>query len=177
MMTLRTAKRARNGQAMIEFIVGIVAVLALFAGMLQLASLTRAQTDTMVNARRAAAERAMSDPAMLSYPDYIDSISLGADGSSYSADDEPELGDPAAFTAVTVDPSAEGPAAWALVDAVPGNRFSALRSSGSIHDLQLVSGSDRRTVAVLPGVQHLLYDDDAITVESRVWMPWLRGIY
>jgi hypothetical protein len=162
---------------MVEFIVGIVVVLALFVGMIQLASLTRAQTDTMVNARRAAAEQAMMDPAMLSYPDYIEAISVGDDGSSYSADDEPAIGDPAAFTAVTVDRSADGPAAWALIDAVPDNQFSALKSSASMVDLQLVSGSDSATVAVLPGVQHLLYDADTITVESRVWMPWLRGIY
>lgn len=170
--------RTRRGQAMLEFIVGLVAVLALFAGLLQIASLTKAQTDTMVTARRNAAALAMMDPSLLTAPDYIETITVGDDGSSYSVDDEREIADPSAFTAVTVVPSAASAADWALIDAVPGNQFSALKSSAvPMVELQMVDGSDRRTIPVLPAVQHLLYDADTITVESRVWMPWLRGIY
>ena len=46
--------KARDGQAIVEFIVGLVAVLVLFAGLLQVASLAKTHTDTMVEARRLA---------------------------------------------------------------------------------------------------------------------------
>jgi hypothetical protein len=176
--TLHTHAGRIGGQAMIEFVVGLIAVLALFAGLLQIASLTRARTDTMVNARRNAAVRALMDPTLLSTPDYIEAIAVGPDGSSYSVDDTPAIGSPSVFVATTVDPSAADAAGWDLIGSAPGNAFTALRTSAApMYDLQMVQGADRETVPVMPAVQHLMYDAASITVESQVWLPWIRGLY
>ena len=51
----------RAGQAMIELIVGIVAILALFAGLLQLVEISAAHTDAMTEARSRVGLMAISD--------------------------------------------------------------------------------------------------------------------
>jgi hypothetical protein len=163
---------------MIEFIVGLIAVVALFAAMLQIASLTRAQTEATVDARREAAERAMNPLGAIGAPDYVIDILAGDDESPYSVDDERTVGDVSRFTAVTVQRSAPTADAWDLIDAVPDNQFSAMHSPGvPMLEFQMVRGAASRTVPVMGTVRHLIYDAETIEIDSEVWMPWLRGIY
>lgn len=168
----------RSGQAMIEFVVGLIAVMVLFAGLIQIASLTKVDTDVMVSARREAAERAMSDPTMLSTADFIDDVLEGDDDARYSADDDHTTTSPDDFLAYIVDPSASSEAEWDIIDDVPDNNFTLIRSSAApAYELGMVHGDASDTVPLISAVQKLIYDDDAIDIESTVWMPWLRGIY
>ena len=50
---------AQNGQAMVEFLIAIVSILALFAALIQIMSIGQAQMATMSEARRQAGRAAL----------------------------------------------------------------------------------------------------------------------
>ncbi len=174
----RTASHARSGQAMVEFLVALVAVLALLAGLLQIMSLGIAHSTVMNNARRQAGERAISRSIVLDTPDYIREWQEGDDESRFSVDDEFSDADEGAFLSIIVDPAAGTPADWTVLDQLSDNELTILRFSPSTATrLGLVMGQDSETVPLLPAVKHLLFDADEIEVESTVWMPRTTGIY
>jgi len=167
---------------MVELMVGLVAVLALLAGLLQVAGLTRAHTDTMVEARREAGFRAMLDPGRAANvgttPDYIRDWRAGPDERRHTRDDRHTAGDPSAFQRVIAARAAPDPAGWQILDGIEGNRVSALyHSAVPAGVFGLVEGYDTQSVPVLPAVRALLYRADTVQVESRVWMTRTGGIY
>jgi len=167
---------------MVEFLAGLVAVLALLAGLRQAISLTRAHTDALAAARRQAGERALFDPGqgmdLLGDADYIRDRHPGPDGKRHTRDDWAAAGDAAAFSARLVEPTCRNAAAWELLGAAPGDRVTALRghpAPGAV--LGLVRGDAAESVPLLPAVRSLLYRADRIDIESRVWMTRMEGIY
>ena len=167
-----------RGQALIEFMIGLIGILALFAGLLQIASLSRTHTESMVEARHEAAEDAMGDTAFFAFPDFIEAVVEGADGSRYSADDSFTDGSSSDFLDYLVEPSAPSATEWSIIDGATGNQLSMLRSGLSpAYEMQMVRGTDSRDVDVIPAVQHLIYDTETIEIQSTVWLPWLGGIY
>lgn len=163
---------------MIEFIVGLVALLVLFAGLLQVVSLTQARTEAQVSARRQAGLRAMTTSANRMTPDYIRYWTTGPDQSRYSADDVNTPASPSRLRSVVIDRTASDPSEWTVVDAVPNNAFSDLHANPNpISDFGFLRGTDSRRVDLIPTIRDLVYDADSITVEAEVWMPWTRGIY
>jgi len=163
---------------MIELIVGLVALLAVFAGLVQIASLASAQNDALGSARRQVDIWSMSDVAMLHPPDYIRFWNDGADGKPYTRDDTHDNGNPALFEAAVVDHAVASPADWSLLDAIPNNRLSAIRTATLPQaEFGLIGRTEQRPVALLPAVQSLLYDRSEITVEGTVWAAWTQGIY
>lgn len=164
----------RSGQSLIEFVVALVCILALFAGLLQMGLLGIAQTQTMKEARRGAGQQAMRDTPLAPLPDYIQDWEPGPDGKTYSADDEIIDGDTGSFNARVL-----AHAHPLELDTVrPGNVISTMSGSASPHgSFGLVQGNDQRTVDLLPAVQHLIYGHETITIRSEVWLGWTQGIY
>jgi hypothetical protein len=176
----RSGRRSqRAGQAIVEFVVGLAVVLVLVAGLLQVAALTRAQTDTMVEARRRAGEEAMDVNQPLAGPEFIRDWTDGPDGYAYSGDDTFSEGDALTFLGAVVDQAAGGADGWDRIGQAGGdNRLYGLhRALRPVSAFGLVKGSDEETVEVIPAVRELIYDKDRITVRSDVWMTWTRGIY
>ncbi|NQT93610.1 MAG: hypothetical protein HQ559_12695 [Lentisphaerae bacterium] len=168
----------KKGQALIEFVVVLVAVLALTAGLLQVASLSRVQTETMVEARREAGELAMLDVDTLSAPEYIRDWEEGPDGARHTADDRFSPGDPAAFTRTVVDRAVAVNSDWEIIEAMPDSDFQDLAGTAwPVAEFGLVRGYDSRTVPLLPAVQSLLYRATGINIESEVWMTRTTGMY
>jgi hypothetical protein len=97
------ARNAARGQAMIELIIGLVAVLALFAGLVQISTLAKAQNDTLADARRRVGLWAISDTTIADSPDYIRHWSDGPDGSPYTADDTFDRASAPAFQQIIVN--------------------------------------------------------------------------
>lgn len=169
---------SESGQAMVELMVGLVALLALFAGLLQLGKLSTAQTDTLFNARREAGTRAMSTIAVSSAADYIRYWEEGDDERRYSVDDTFTDADGSAFTATVTSRAVRDNSEWNIMQRMPDNPIVALRDSPApVTQFGLLEGKDSTTVPLLPIVQHLLYDAGSIEIESKVWMPWAREIY
>jgi hypothetical protein len=172
------AGEARRGQAMIEFLVGIIAVMALFAGLIQFVSLFTAQTDTFSKARRAAGGRAMADVQMVSAADYIQFWDAAADQRRYSVDDTHSDANAISFKDEIVSRSAPNATDWLLLDTIPNNEMRDLRDNAAPATLfGLMEGQETADIPLLPVVRTLLYDRSNIEIKSSVWMPWCREVY
>jgi hypothetical protein len=170
--------RSRRGQALVEVVVGLIAIVALIAGLLQITSLSRAHSDTRTEARAAAAREAM-DPATLIYaPVFVGDVQAGPDGARYSVDDRLAPGSTAPFLFDIVDRSAGDGEGWQHLDAVPGNPVSRMRASAvPTLEFGFVRAQARRTVPVLGAAQRLFFNRSEVEVETEVWMPWMTGLY
>ncbi|MCX7590784.1 MAG: hypothetical protein N2255_04065 [Kiritimatiellae bacterium] len=176
---------------MIEFLVGLVAVLAIFAGLLQILELAKVQTDTMVVARRKAGELAMLDldpgQTLISGAAYIRDVKPGVDGEPYTPDDDlSDRADAGAFSATIVERAVPGAlgspehnAAW---QGIMGNahekRLSLLRGQPNPSSMfGLVQGRETKTVELIPAFRSLIYRADRIEMKSEAWMTWTKGLY
>ncbi len=180
-LTQNGKNRTRSGQAIVEFIVGMVAVLTLLAALFQVASLAKTHTDVMIEARRQAAELALTDLSSgldtLSNPNWLRDWEVGPDERPHSADDLPVAGDPTDFRGLIVERAAEGEA-WQIMHEIPGNRLVQLRSAIDPGNLfGLVRGHNAQTVPLLPAARNLFYDAETVQIQSEVWIPWLKGLY
>ena len=161
-----------------EFMVGLVAVLAIFAALIQITSLSLAHIETLIEARREAGERAVLSIRLYDTPETIRDWETGPDERRYSRDDTWLGGNAYGFSAVIVDKAVERPSDWSLVEEAPRDPLTALRSAGNpAAHFGLVRGRAARTVPLMGAVRNLLYDADSIDVESDVWMTRIGGIY
>jgi hypothetical protein len=176
----RTAMK--NGQAMVEFLVGLVAVMALLIGARQVASLARNHTEAMVEARRQAGELAIltdldGESDILYHASYLDTWDTGPDGRPHTRDDVPVFAVASAFQDTVVERSASAED-WELLESIPENRVQRLRQNADpVQFFGLVQGYDSRTVALLPAARSLIYNAESIEIEAEAWIPLLRGIY
>lgn len=168
----------RNGQAMVEFIVALVSIVVLAAGLLQLTSLMLAQSRTMVEARGDAGEAAVQPAAALSDPEFIKDWENGYDMVPYTVDDEViESAAESSFRNLFVERAAPS-TGWDFVEQSPSDRISTMRTLLSpATQFGLVDGSAAETVALMPAVRSLLYDAESITLRSKVYMTFCGGLY
>jgi hypothetical protein len=172
-------KPQRAGQALTELIVGLVVIMALLAGLLQITTLTRAQTEVMIEARKLAAIRAMEGGNQFSaIPSYISAVTAGHDGRTYSRDDKHTFASANDFSRTIIDKSTAESTDWHLLDAMPSRRFSDLRGTDNPAELfGLIEGTASETVKIIPAVKSLLYRADTIKVEGRVWVTRMGDFY
>ncbi len=178
MRTRARSIRRRAGQAMAEFVVGLIAVLVLVSGILQLAALGQAQTRVTQAATAGAALAAKEDtylePAVP--PVYLDRVTVGPDGARYTRDDGRILGDAALIHREV------------LSHARP-DEIRAVAGGGNIiaeadADPELVEAfgfvrahSVGPPVPVLPVVRNLFYRAERIDMDAVVWSVWTQGLY
>ncbi len=175
---MKTTARRTQGQAMIEVIIGLVAVLVLVSGLLQVATLTKNHTDAMVEARREAGQRAVDLFGGSDSAEYIRDWETGADTKRYTRDDEFTGGSQGAFVGTIVDKAGRAQGDWDIIARTPHQGMTELRSGAQPSEtFGLVRGRATRDVQLLPAVRSLLYRADSIDVESEVWMTWCTGIY
>ncbi|MDI6774938.1 MAG: hypothetical protein QME60_06040 [Verrucomicrobiota bacterium] len=172
----------RGGQALIEFMIGLVAVLALVAGLFQIASLVKSHTDTMVEARRQAGELANMEldqgVMLLSDADYIRDWEEGNDGKRHTRDDSFTTADDQAFAATFVGKAVPSPAGWDVLCQAPGDRLSAMNGAPNPTPyFGLVRGSSSINAPLFQAARGLFHQADSIEVRCDVWMTWTKGIY
>lgn len=164
----------RNGQAMVEFVVALVAIIVLVAGLLQFGRLSAAHTATMSEARREAGAYAIIPAQIFSSPDYILDRTVGPDGYAYSKDDSHTDALPGNLYNQLIgyaDPDM-------LSARLPGNAVSSLYGQPFPQlEFGLTYGSDTEDVPLLPVIRNLVYNATSIEVKSEVWMVWTHGIY
>lgn len=177
--TRRDSQRVRasgkSGQALLELVAGLVAILVLFAVIVQLGRLQRAHTETLMEARAEAGERALQEVYMstLPGPEYIRDWAPGDDEQAYSRDDTPQLGSPGTL-AQNILPIAQ-PQQLALY--VPDNPITEHSTSVSMDAFSLINGTaNSESIALLPIIQRLIYAEESISMEARVWLAWSKGI-
>jgi len=162
------------GQALVEFVVALVAILVLFAGLVQIGLLTSTRTQTMIDARQEAGQNAIAPLSVSPVPDYIENWQAGSDTRQYSADDVFTTANAADFSGQLVAYGhPEDLHSW-----VPANAVSPLyQNPNPVSLFGLVSGDASETVQLLPAVTHLIYAADSINIYSEVWLGWSQGIY
>jgi len=164
----------RAGQAMVEFVVALVAILVLFAALVQFSRMGSAHTRTMMAARREAGLLALASAPSLSGPDYILDRTRGADGAKFSRDDGHIDAMAGVFSAQLVGYADPGD----LNVRRPGNAISVLYNN-PFPQLQfgLVRGFDTETITLLPVIRNLVYRSNTIDVEGEAWMTWTHDMY
>lgn len=168
----------KQGQAMVEMLIGLVALVVLIAIMAQLGSLVQAQHESMRQARARAGALAFQPAPVSASARFIGATDVGEDGVPYTRDDVFRTGDPAAFQrAVFVTPAGE-PNGWRLLDPHPNQALMRVRNAENPAAVfGLLRGEASVSVTLLPAVRHLLYRRDSLQIQDAVWMPWIRGIY
>ena len=174
-------KRDQSGQAMIEFVIALIGVLAVVAGIITVADLSRADSDTYNAASEDAIGSAMGNPIAANFTPVKD-WNKGADGRTFTKDDRPEHGSFAwvrnSITSRTV-PNGD----WSVTDRADG----AQARYADIKDLDAGSntsalfafsrGRAETTVETLPIARTLFGVNDIVTVRNEVYMPATGGLY
>lgn len=168
----------RSGQAMTELMIGMIAILALVAAAMQIVTITKRHTDTMVEARRIAGLRAMQGVGVSFSPDYIADWQEGLDQKRYTRDDSPILDSPQQFDANIVARASDTSAGWNILNNTTHDDIpDLLGAPNPAVNFGLVEGYDQDTIQLLPAFRRLIYSANTIDVESRVWMTWTSGMY
>jgi hypothetical protein len=175
--SIRVASRhPRNGQALLELTVALVAIMVIVAGLIQIGRLGMAHLDTIHEARSLAAQYSMSDvyQTMLPPAQWIQEWHEGPDGRRFSRDDVPTIGSSHALRQFVL-PVAH-PAE--LRQQVPTNRVSRLQyAQEPIEEFDFVRATARsRPVPLLPVARHLIYRADSIRIESEAVLTWTKNI-
>jgi len=156
----------RRGQAMVEFVVAIIAVVVLFAALVQIGLLSKVDTDMMNKAREMAGEAVVAPVLGEPASDFIADWSKGDDEVNYSVDDEFSEADTFEFENHIVGYSHTadlftkvGPN---LVSGLLGNPYSVMNG--------MVQGESSKEVDLLPVIRDMVYAADSIKVKRTVWM-------
>jgi len=175
------ASSTKSGQAMAEFLLGLVAIMLLMVGLQQVSIVSRKSFDAYVNSRGQVA-RMQIDPNS----DYIEgfefaeTVDPGNDGKNYTGDDEVVVGDDSFYT--------EGRGFLHMVDyallegylwdweredhyyKLSDSAFSSISESFS-----MFYGLDYQEVEVVPFLDKVV-GRETILLERGVWMPWWGGL-
>ena len=167
---------SRAGQAIVEMVVGLVAILVVFAGFLQLGRMAHEHTKIMMEARAEAGEFALAQTYALQAPapQYLYTWGVGDDGRRDSRDDKPMF----ALTKDVRDDLLAHSKPDQLGGAVGENPVTRAYDDDALLDVfSLVHGREEsEDIPLYPVVRHLLYDADSIRLESDVWLSWARSI-
>ena len=171
----------RDGQAMVEFVIGLVGILVVTAGILLLAELHRADTETLATASAEAISDAMSGSIPSAFTPVQD-WDEGPDGMRHTKDDEAVNGN---FGGIRANVSS--------YTAPNGDWSGTRRDDGSsvkyddivrFNDGTLTSSAfnfmrahEEATVETLPVLQSFMGLPGTITIENEVWMPAVSGLY
>ncbi len=174
---LQRKRSAKSGQAIAEFVIGLVGILILTAAMLQLGTLVREDTRTLENARNDAGQAALSDRYLAPVspgPRYIQDWSVGPDGNAYTRDDQAVIGNSALLSdgvVVHANPAR-------LAELLPNNQLSPLSDSSQIlSGLSFVRGhATSGAVPLYPITRNLIFGRDSITLDTEVYLIWTRGL-
>ena len=167
---------SRGGQAMIEFTIALVAIMAVVVGTILLGRIELAHTRTMTKARATAGSLALYpiSPPMPIDAQFISDWQAGADNVGYTHDDEP-IPDGNAISLIGDITAKSG------LDRItpPPNAISRLQSFPDISQFYLVKGSESMSVnlSAIPGIGRLISGEPVISVESQAWLAWTGGIY
>lgn len=166
----------RGGQALLEFVIALVAILVLVAGLLQIGRLTRVQLNALNEARADAARLAMADlyTRRVPGPQFLFDWDIGPDRARHSRDDIPRPGDPGAVRLMILAHAKPDE----LAVRVPNNPVSNLMNLYPLIDgYALVQGrAEPRSVPLLPVMRHLIYDAEAIDIRADAWLVWTQRL-
>ena len=169
-------RRARQGQAILELVIGLVALMAVTMGLILIGQLGRAHTQAMIDARAEAGDRALASQYVSAAPGpvFLYDWTAGPDDRTHSRDDRPVY----AFGEVLRDDLVTHAKPEDLEAALPDNLLSDIRNGASaLESFNLVHGHEESDpVPLLPVVRRLFYNAESIEMEADAWLGWGSGI-
>ncbi len=174
--TQRRVRHPRVGQALMEFVVALVAVVVIVAALLQVTALSRERLRTIQEARARVATMSLSDSYATMTPaaNLLAGWTEGSDGRPMSADDQ-ALATTADSIRGDILEIARPEALAALIPTNPVTR--AMWEDPLTEAFGLVRGTARSDpVELMPVVRNLLYRADDIRVEGDATGVWLKGV-
>lgn len=170
-------RRRKSGQAMVEFCIGLVAMLTVIAGIFQLGRMGRARTDARVEATGSASALSMNS-ASSSFRlirNYILQNNEGADARSYSVDDMALLGNADAVYDQLLMPNQPN----LLRGYAPTNILANIQNSVDLMgETGLVrSTASENNIPVMPIIRRLFFDQDTVDIDVTVWSVRTGDLY
>jgi len=172
----------RSGQAAIEFVAGLLLLLLVLTGLIQVNRMARTSLFLHAVLRGDAGEQAMADTALSVAPLYISDWQPGADGTRYTADDQPVRNGaflPATLATLTKY-SVKSPNDWSYVtplDRLPTSMVTLNSSPLMATTLGFIHREETLHVPVDPVIRQLVYGRDEVAIKEEVWMPLMGGLY
>jgi hypothetical protein len=171
-------KKRKIGQAMVEFLCGLVGICVIISVLLQINVISREHMIAVLSARSQMGDLLSYSSTGSSDADYLSGWSEGTDEYQYSEDDESETGSAVDFTgALATAISNEAFEVDFLAPYFQTNLISDICEAGSdVVDLFGVNMVEEETdsIELLPFVRNLVYDADDITLKYKVYMPWIN---
>ncbi len=165
----------RAGQAMVEFVIAILAVVIVVAGFFQLMEIVGARGDIFRSIRGKAGKEALSPGRLFDRPDYIREWREGEDEFRHTADDEFERGSIAAtLGAGVVDHTVGDGAGWTYLDGAVNADLAELRGGLSAAALGLVREKETEKIYLMPAMKNWIIGKEYVVVGSELWMPRLK---
>lgn len=167
----------RGGQAMTEFIVGLLVVVILVSGTLTWIEIASARSELLGRVRGATGRSAMLGGGVAPAPPFPQTWEEGPDRRRYTADDRPVAAGAAGLRNRIVARAVRDPADWQRIEAAGGDLLSDLRTgTPSGEAVGLVRGRESRIVVLSPALRALVYDKPEVTVAAEIWMPRMGGL-
>ena len=173
----QSKKNSKRGQAMIEFVIGIIVVIVVFGSFIQIGLLTNERMDAYAEATHEAASISAwqsADPTQAAEP-YVLATSIGNDEQWYSADDRQVggSGDEVINGIVRHGLTSQ------LTTHLDDNPFTDIRGGNDLNaEFGMIRGEENRIgIPLLPVVRRLVYGDDRIDINEEVITIETRGIY
>ncbi len=165
-----------SGQSIVELTVGLLAVVLVLIGILQVCRLGMEHTQVMMNAREQVDEMALDDGLEFSgiIPDYLQRVAEGGDQKSYSQDDMLVGGDPQEVRRkIIAHTNPDLLRIW-----VGTNSMNSLdESSILVDEFDFVYGqSQSKSIELYPIIRNFVVENDSIRMSRRIWMPWMREL-
>lgn len=168
----------RNGQAAVEFIIGLLVLVTILAGGIQYLYVANAHRSITTTLRAEAGERALRNDILVDIPPFLRDWKAGRDTIRHTDDDTAVTGSGVTLGAIARR-SARQPADWERLTPLPqANPMATMRASPMpMVAMALVKAERSERVVVDPAVRELIYDRPTVTVRHTVWLPLLGGLY
>lgn len=183
--TLYTLHSQTSGQAAVEFVVALVALLLIVSGGIFIFNLNTAQRDLTSKLRAEAGEAALGGMTSSS-AQYIRDWDVGADGRAGTADDRALGGAASVFNHLASYGAKDDPADWGrlgdeISSAAPQREMPDLYrlryNSMPMSSLRFVRRGETERVETDPVIRRLVLNRDDVRVSHEVYMPSSSGLY
>lgn len=174
--SLSCCEKSRSGQAMAEFLVGLVGIMLLVVGLQQISIISKSSFDAHVNARTRLAEQ-LIDPMSDYTGEYIfvDTVDKGPDEKLYTGDDRIVEGDDSFFTEGDgfLDLVNYYDLSGTLLDYDMEDPYHRMEDSSFLElseSFSMYYGMDIQEVEVVPFLRKVV-GRDYIELQREAWIP------
>ncbi len=171
----------RNGQAMIEFAAGLLALLLIIIGFIHVSKLAMTSLGIHGEIRAEAGMNAMQSTLTVT-PEALSDWKSGKDETRFTADDEMQKNQSASASIIgsVVSHSVRTEGDWQRVSEKSVLPFSMAKLS-QLPNLVILMGSvyaaQTERVAVDSFIRNFAYNKESVAVKEEIWMPLMGGLY